>query len=544
MKPVLLIYPPFENKGIQKSRIPFPIGPLYLSAYLKSKGIESKVIDFGYPHKMCKTDKPNTWDLNSGRFFRYGWEDEDVLSWLEKNLKKYHDIVGVSSLMSSTYTGAYRVIEMIKAIDPNKVIVVGGPHATAYPEHVFKNTSADYICIGEGEEQFYKFIKGHTTEMVSIYPRGTKKFKSNPVIDMNELPFWEQNMLLPKRDLEEMVVTFSRGCPFNCSFCGSRVVQGSKWRHKSVSRCIEELRYYNNWGITKFVVEDDNLAPGKVGIKWLKDLCEAIIHENMKIKLTIPHGIPVNALADEELCDLLWDAGFRKMALPLESTNEKVLKDMNKKFTVTHFTQAIKNWSKHEKNPPAQIILGYPFVDTIRSMLQTMIDISNNGGRIWASHFRLNKGIELYDRCLETGYIDKDYDPINSQYFYVETERFDIEDLIELMQISRGLNYGLERGVNIFDMELPTIGKEFYEFNPKVRVGSTIAKGNFSFNRSQTVFAGLLLLLHGNQTTQPIIKKVNNDQLIFNGYKPFSNVYRTLKEMVTGNKVKTINDYL
>ena len=36
MKPVLLIYPPYEGRFFLAARPPFPIGPLYIASYLKA----------------------------------------------------------------------------------------------------------------------------------------------------------------------------------------------------------------------------------------------------------------------------------------------------------------------------------------------------------------------------------------------------------------------------------------------------------------------------------------------------------------------------
>ena len=548
MKTILLIYPPYEGKNYLRSRSPFPIGPLYLASYLKIKGKDALVMDMSYPPTVTKA---------SGKIAlqkRYGWTDEEIKKWLKLNLPHFHNIVGVSTLMSSNYIGGYRVVELIKEVSPKTIVIMGGPHATAHPDHIFKNTKTDFICIGEGEEDFNTFLDGKNLP-VSIIPRQqivdpktVREITSvrSFISDMNSLPYIRREQLCDDRHLDEMMITFSRGCPHKCTFCGSRTIQGNKWRTKTTKYAVDEIAYYvKTWKVTKFLVEDDNPSPGKPGIEWLKEFCKLIIDKNKekelpKLRFHVSHGLPVYAVADKKLTKLLWEAGFRGMVFPLESADPAVLSDMKKEFTPDAYKKAIKNWGEHDGHPfPTNIILGYPFVETIESMLETMKFVANNGGLIWASHFRLNRGIPLFERCLEAGYVKENYDPINSQKFFIETERFSLIDLAELMQISRGINFGTEHGFNIFkDDPSEAIFKDFqfrsYYFN------SVAATGSFNFNRSQTVFCQLLLLKASQIKGRPKVR-VNDfkDSIIYDGVKP-SLVYMKLKNILDKKREKRV----
>ncbi|KYK24172.1 hypothetical protein AYK24_06590 [Thermoplasmatales archaeon SG8-52-4] len=540
MKPVLILYPPFEGKNYLVKRSPFPIGPLYIAAYLEKHGIESRVLDLSYPPKKRKTNRPTQLKTGQSNYFRFGWTDLQIRKWLRMNHRTYNKIIGVSSLMSSNWTGAYRLIELIKHFIPRSIVVLGGPHATAFPEHVAKYSQADYVCIGEGEEPFLQFLKGERHEAI-IKPTEGSKSRASFIEDMDSLPFPNRALLLDNRETRELYVTFSRGCPHKCSFCGSFLIQGRVWRNKSVHRVQKEIEhYYKQWKVHKFVIEDDNPCPGKKGIEHLKAICKFIIDKMPKIRLYVSHGIPVYATADKELCELMWKAGFRQMTFPIESTNPEVLKDMKKENTPKYWNIGIKHWP--EKNPPAQIILGYPFKETIHSMLQTMFDIAKVKGRIWASHFRLNKGTPLFERCLEAGYITDDYDPINTQAFFLETERFNINDLKELMQISRGINFATERGFDPIT-EIPEC-KDFYDFKVPDSIGDIVTKGQFKFRRGQNICASILLARQTKKPGRPFTTfNEESNAIIYKGQKQ-SRVYDALIEILTGKKQKTIGDYL
>lgn len=543
MKPVLLIYPPYEGRTILKSRLPFPIGPLYIASYLESKGMSSMVMDFGYPQNMCKATPPMRFQLKQ-RYIRFGWEDGLIYKWLMENLKKNYSprFVGVSSLMSSNYNGAYRVMELIHKVAPDLEIITGGPHATAFPDHVAKYSKADFVCIGEGEDQFYNFLSGNrgssilsNREIIGMRSIDECYSKRGFIKDLDSLPFMKRSFLIggKERKFSDMMVTFGRGCPHKCSFCGSHLIQGRMWRHKSVSRVVEELKFLNQeWEVRSFLVEDDNLCPGTKGVEWLKELCVQLIP--LKFKFHVPHGIPVYATADKELCDLLWRSGFKKMVFPLESTNVSTLQDMNKEFTVDNWKLAIGNWSYEKAHYPTEIIIGYPFVDTIGTMLNTIIDVAYEGALIWASHFRLNKGTPLFDRCVEAKMVGNDFDPINTQGFFLKTDRFTLSELKELSAIAKGFNFATEFGVNIIKWNFRSEG-ELCGIVFKGLLGNCFsfeAKGNFKFRRGQSNFLSILFAKAGYK--QKPILNLTDDTAHFTGWKS-SSVQEVLSNKISGS---------
>lgn len=542
MKKILLVSPPYEGKSYLKSRRPFPLGLLYIAAYLKKKGIKSEVWDFSYPANKLKTNRPKQLKTGQPNFWRWGWSNNEITQWLKNNLKKYHNVIGITSYMSSNWTGAYKTIELIKDIAPKSIIVIGGPHATVFPEHVAKYSLADQICIGEGEESFYSFLKEIPNSGI-VRSKAYKQAKRTSIKNLDLLPFPDRNLLKDQRETKELYVTFSRGCPQKCSFCGSHLIQGRRWRYKNIDRVIEEIKFYHDeWGAQKFIMEDDNPCPGKKGIKHLKTICKKVISELPKAKLLVSHGLPVSALADKELCSLLWESGFRRMSFPVESTDPKVLKDMNKEQVLANWKVAVKNWSKYEKHIPIQVIFGYPFIQTIKTMLQTMMDIAEMHGRVWASWFRANPSIKLFDRCIEAGFIPKDYDPINSGAFYIETPRFTVKDLKEIMQIGQGVNFTTSYECNPFKEILDC--KYFFDFAGPIKEGDVIAKGSFKFRKGQNIAAGIMLTATGKFNGRPMVTfNESNDALVYKGTKP-SRVYDELKQMLTGKKIKNIRNII
>src|ERR1017187_6169320 len=65
-------------------------------------------------------------------------------------------------LALSATTGLHRVYlawaRALRAQFPDKIMVLGGPHATFYPRAI-EQAPLDGVCIGEGEESFPEFLQ-------------------------------------------------------------------------------------------------------------------------------------------------------------------------------------------------------------------------------------------------------------------------------------------------------------------------------------------------------------------------------------------------
>ncbi|MBU4446390.1 cobalamin-dependent protein, partial [bacterium] len=68
------------------------------------------------------------------------------------------DLVGVTCWTIDRYL-VWKLCAALKQAVPKAFMVIGGPHATMYPEHIFKKTHASAVVVGEGEETFAEFLE-------------------------------------------------------------------------------------------------------------------------------------------------------------------------------------------------------------------------------------------------------------------------------------------------------------------------------------------------------------------------------------------------
>jgi len=169
-----------------------------------------------------------------------------------------HDfaLVGISCYSSYDYLTSFYLAKEIRERNPEVVLVVGGYHASARPGDFLnlpdspleEETPFDHVVIGEGELPL--------TRIVNAATRGErlpqKTFGPEPLPDLDDLPSMDWSLLDRYRAVADRIgsqaaISFSRGCPFGCSFCMERSKGESIWRAWSPERAEAELLAFNDW---------------------------------------------------------------------------------------------------------------------------------------------------------------------------------------------------------------------------------------------------------------------------------------------------------
>lgn len=127
------------------------------------------------------------------------------------------------------------------------------------------------------------------------------------------------------------IVQYSRGCPYLCDFCDVTALFGRKPRTKTPAQIINELEAIEANGDVQLVLfADDNLIGNKRILK--SDLLPALIEWRRKKNpgFFFATQLTVNLADDEELMQLLADAGFRHVFIGIETPDEESLKGSHK----------------------------------------------------------------------------------------------------------------------------------------------------------------------------------------------------------------------
>ncbi|UCG12117.1 MAG: B12-binding domain-containing radical SAM protein [Deltaproteobacteria bacterium] len=201
-----------------------------------------------------------------------------------------------------------------------RTVIAGGPLFTTghtrFPE-------IDHFVLGEAENIMPTLIADMESGRLERFYSSSQR----PDITQTPAPRWD---LIKLRRYATMPLQFSRGCPFNCEFCDIIVMNGRIPRTKSPRQMVKELESLveAGWQESVFIV-DDNFIGNKVKVKAL---LRAMIswRDSRGIKLSFTTEASLNLADDEELLDLMVQAGFKKVFVGIESPDEESLIECEK----------------------------------------------------------------------------------------------------------------------------------------------------------------------------------------------------------------------
>ena len=264
-------------------------------------------------------------------------------------------LVGIGA-MTRMVARAYLVADSLR--EAGFKVVMGGPHVTECPDEALGKDGgprhADAVALGEADETWPLLVadaaRGELKEVYQpeIDPKGNDKkpnLQPYPHIPWETLDL-DQFSLVPKF-LQPMLskmgegwgkffvvpIETGRGCPYGCEFCTVTGFFGDSIRFRSNESVVEELlrlkaRAKKEKGQMAVFFIDDNLAINKKRLK-------SLLRDMIAADATLPWvaQISANLLEDEELVDLIAQAGAKWIFIGMESIDPVNMADVNKTFS-------------------------------------------------------------------------------------------------------------------------------------------------------------------------------------------------------------------
>ena len=327
------------------------------------------------------------------------------------------DIVGFGTLTP----WAHALGPLTRAIRqglPDALILLGGPHISAFGAKAMEDTAADAAVLGEGELSLEQIVRARldggdfSTIPGLIWRQPDGAIITNPgtgplIEDLDSLPFpaydlidvrkyWRLQSMPPIPRRKYISLVSSRGCPYQCCWCHR--IFGKRFRAHSAERMAEEIAYYvRTFGIDDVEFLDDVFNLDHARVIEFSELCR---RRNIEIKIAFPNAVRGDILTQEDV-DALADAGTYFCSFALETGSPRLQELTEKRLNIPRFLEGIEMAVKRGIFANGFNMLGFP-TETEAEMQQT-IDVARHSKLHTASFFTVTPfpNTPLYDYVLE-----------------------------------------------------------------------------------------------------------------------------------------------
>ncbi|MGD2269170.1 MAG: radical SAM protein [Desulfobacterales bacterium] len=292
-------------------------------------------------------------------------------------------------IISSTYlpnkSTLKKLVDDIRGLAPDIYVIVGGPFV--YLSHLMfqRRTDTDYdtesarndflfldvdnepkvdlYIISPGGENILREVLNRikTGESILGLPNtanlaGNTYHFSHRIDDISKLKDvnidWDT---LPDKVFETQVIPMqaSNGCPYQCAFCNFSKDRRLSWV-KPIDLLLDELRAVTNRGVRYVWFVDDNFRLGK---NDLNTVCQRIVDEGIEVKWM--SFMRASMLRNVDM-QLLRQSGCVEVQLGLESADEKILVNMNKKADPGLYSEVLRRALSAGINCSCYFISGFP----------------------------------------------------------------------------------------------------------------------------------------------------------------------------------------
>jgi len=290
------------------------------------------------------------------------------------------DVVGMSAF-TFTLLDILDIAKMVKEINPEIKVVLGGPHPTLFPNETIKQENVDIVAFGEGEITFQELIENiskkdnlknvdgivfkENNSIIRTKPRSfIKNLDTLPIPDRTLTPYKKYFSVLSKKKPLTIAVT-SRGCSYKCTFCDRPQAGGKSWRARSVKSVVDEMEECASIGIKEILFYDDTWT---MHMKRAEEICKEILSRKIDISWDVRTRVD---RVDSHLLTLMKRAGCGRVNFGVESGTSEGLITVKKEVDLGTVERAFKMCRSVKMDSLAYFMFGIPG-ETKKQMLETV----------------------------------------------------------------------------------------------------------------------------------------------------------------------------
>jgi hopanoid C-3 methylase HpnR len=265
------------------------------------------------------------------------------------------DVIGFSCNYLANVPEILDLARRAKETLPGVRVVIGGHSASFTAQELLEHSEGAVDCVlkGEGETTAVRLMEALSDcgKTASANPAAlthvpgcvSREGEGPPAAFVRSL-----DDLVPARDLLAKrrkyfigmldpcaSIEFSRGCPWDCTFCSAWTFYGRSYRVKSTDAIVNELRSISEPGV--FIVDDVAFVQSKHGL----EIGEAVARQGIRKEYYLETRGDV-LLRNKEVFEFWSKIGLKYMFLGVEALDEEGLKKHRKRVTRSKNLEAVE----------------------------------------------------------------------------------------------------------------------------------------------------------------------------------------------------------
>lgn len=418
---VQLFFPPMVVPKFQSRQTAlFPLGLGYVASVLEKEGYDTAIVD-------CASEGYDTLlDIGKERIV-YGLTPEQIRNRIERYRP---EAIGISCLFSTLERRMLMIAEIAKEVDPNIVVVIGGPHVSAFYHQLIRYPAVDYCVVGEGENVVAGLFdalngrRGFESVDALCYRKGGR-ILSQPrarwIENLDTLPFPARHRVDMEtyfriaepqgirfdgeRSVRTAQMTTSRGCPFQCTYCAKNVTWGKSYRTRSAANVLDEMEHLiETYGVERFAFQDDNFT---ADMQRAAEIFDGIVARKFNISWEAPNGLGVNFLSPE-LLEKMKASGCVSFTIAVESANSVRLRLVRKPNYIKLAPPIVQKAKELGIEVRGFFMIGFPN-ETLEEVQRTVAYA--RGLQLAVTNFAIVTplpGTVFYKECVEAGLLNEE----------------------------------------------------------------------------------------------------------------------------------------
>ena len=252
---------------------------------------------------------------------------------------------------------AAEIAAAAKALAPEALRVIGGPHVSVVPSSFLAQTEYQVACIGEGVETFVDLVLTLLAKGPNALSRVTGiAYREDPsgihltpprkfLFTLDEYPFPSDSLGLFVDDLKDSVrnagelvyILGGSGCPHRCIFCSQQAIHGGLVRERSAENIFAEIQKLYPKGFRKFAIVQETFF---TNTERVKQFCSFI--EDSRLSLEWTAEARADQLTFPQL-ERFKKAGLRFIQIGVETGDQALLESLGKKINLQQVKE-LRSW--------------------------------------------------------------------------------------------------------------------------------------------------------------------------------------------------------